>query len=74
MTFKVILAILTYNCRKFGLITCNGFVLESPNLYQICILGFSQLVLKMGVIGLDLQAHLAIISTQEKAFNIALLY
>ena len=28
--------------------TCNGFELESPNLPQICILGFSQMVLNMG--------------------------
>ena len=44
-------------------ITSNGFELESPTLYQVCILGFSQLVLKMGVIDLDLRGHLAI-STQ----------
>ena len=30
------------------MISCNGFLSESPNLHQICILGFSQLVLKMG--------------------------
>ena len=56
------------------MITCNGFKLESPNSHQICILGFSQLVLKMGVIDLDLQGHLAIISTQETAFNFAFVY
>ena len=56
------------------MITCSGFKLESPNLHQICILGFSQLVLKMGVIDLDLQGHLAIISTQETAFNFAFVY
>ena len=38
----------------------KGFELESPNLYRICILGFSPLVLKMGVIDLDLQGHFAI--------------
>ena len=53
-------------------ITCNGFELESPNLHQICILGFSQLLLKMEVIGHDLQGHLAIIPIQETAFNDAL--
>ena len=36
-------------------ITCNGFELESPNLHQICILGFSQLLFKMEVMDLDLQ-------------------
>ena len=55
------------------MITCNGFELESPNLHQICILGFSHLVLKMGVIDIDLQGQLAIISTQERAFDIFLL-
>ena len=52
-------------------ITWNGFELESPNLHQICILGFSHLILKMGV--LDLQGQLAI-STQETAFKVALVY
>ena len=31
--------------------------LESPNLHQPCITGYPQLVLKMGVINLDLQGH-----------------
>ena len=39
-------------------ITYNGFELESPDLHQICILGFSQLVFKMGIIDIDLQGHL----------------
>ena len=55
-------------------ITCNGFELESPNLHQICILGICQTVLKVGVIDIGLQGHLAIISTQETSFNVALLY
>ena len=45
-------------------ITCNGFELQSPNFPQICILGFSHLVLQMKVIDLDLQCDLAI-STQN---------
>ena len=56
------------------MITNNGFELESPNLHQICILGYSQLVLKKEDINLDLQHYLAIISTQETAFNVALVY
>ena len=36
----------------------------SPNMHRICIAGFSRPVLKMGVIDLDLQSHLAI-STQS---------
>ena len=57
------------------MITCNGFQLESPNLYQICILGYSQLVLKMAVIDLDLQCHLAIVLTKKKTtFNVPLVY
>ena len=55
-------------------ITCNGFELESLNLHQIYILGFSWLLLKMEVIELDLQGHLAIIPIQETAFNSALVY
>ena len=53
--------------------TYNGFELESPNLHQICILGFSRLVLKMEVIDIDLQG-LAIVSTQETAFNVDHVY
>ena len=53
--------------------TCNGFELQSPNLRQIYILGYPQLVLKIAVIDLDIQGHLAI-STQETTFNVALLY
>ena len=45
--------------------TCNGFELESPNLHQICILRFSQ-VLKMGVIDLDRRGHLAICTQNTK--------
>ena len=56
------------------MITCNGFELESSNLHQICILGFSQLILKMGIIDLDFQGNLAIILTQETAFNVALVF
>ena len=37
-------------------ITRHRFELESPNLHQTCILGYSRLVLKM-VIDLDLQGH-----------------
>ena len=44
--------------------TCKEFELESQNLLQICILGFSSLVLQMGVIDLYFQGHLAI-STQN---------
>ena len=39
------------------MITHHIFELESPNLYQTCFLGYSQLVLKIGVIDLDLQGH-----------------
>ena len=55
-------------------ITCNGFELESPNLHQICIFGFFRLLLKMEVIEIDLQGHLAIIPIQETGFIIALVY
>ena len=56
--------------------TCYGFELDSPNLHQICILGFSQLVLKIGVIDLDLQRSFGHFNSefQETALNVALLY
>ena len=38
-------------------ITCHRFGLESPNLHQTCILGYSRLVLKMEVIEFGLQVH-----------------
>ena len=56
-----------------GTIACNGFEPESPNLQQICILEFFQLLLKMEIIDFDFQAHWAI-STPEMAFNVALIY
>ena len=63
-----------YEIWFFNMITCNGVELESPNLYQIWILGFPQLVFKMEVIELDLQRHLVIISTKKTTFNIAPVY
>ena len=54
-------------------ISCGGFELESPNLHQIRNLGYSQLLLKMGLIDLDLQGYLAI-SSQETAFNVTVVY
>ena len=48
------------------MITCNRFELESPNFHKICILGFSQMILKMGVIDLDLQGHLVILTENSK--------
>ena len=51
------------------------FQLKAPNLNQICILGFSQLALKMGVIDLDLQGHLAISTPNStKRHSASLLY
>ena len=47
-------------------ITCDRFESESQNLYQICILGFYRLVLKIGVINFDLQGHLAISTENSK--------
>ena len=38
-------------------ITRHKFGLESPNLHKACTLRYSQLILKMGVIDLDLQVH-----------------
>ena len=50
-------------------ITCNAFLLKSQNLHQIYILGFSQLVLKMGVIDIDLQGPLAISTQYSKKLH-----
>ena len=55
-------------------ITCNEFKLESLNLYQVCILRFPQLVLKIGVIDLDLQGHLAILTQNSKKQHPTLLF
>ena len=55
----------------------HQFELESPNLHQTCIMGYAQLlILKIGVIDIDLQGHLAISMSefQEKVFNIAFMY
>ena len=54
-------------------ITFDGFELESLNLHQICILGFSQVILKMGCIVFDLQGHLAIL-THKTAFSVAIVH
>ena len=54
-------------------ITHHRFELESQNLHHACIIRYSRLLLKMGVIDLDLQCHLAILN-QETAFNVALVY
>ena len=43
--------------RLVRTITRQRFGLESTNLHQACIMGYSQLVLKMKVIDLDLQGH-----------------
>ena len=48
--------------RLVRMITRHRFELESPNLHETCILRYSQLVLKMEVIDLDLQGHLAILT------------
>ena len=55
-------------------ITHHKCGLQSLNLHQTCILGYSLLVLKMEVIERDLHGHLAIILTPETSFSIALAY
>ena len=47
------------------LITHQRFELESPNLHQACILGYSELILKIGVIDINFQGHLAISSPRN---------
>ena len=43
--------------RLVRAVTRHRFGLESPNLHQTCILGYSRLVLKIGVVDFDLQGH-----------------
>ena len=51
--------------RLIHMLVCNGFKLESPNLYQICIFNWILSAgIENGVINLDRQGHLAI-STQN---------
>ena len=52
------------NIQLFRVITHHRFGLQSPNLRQTCILWYSQLVLKMEVIGLDLQDHFGHFDTE----------
>ena len=46
-----------YEIRLVRMITRHRFGLESPNLHQTIVLGYSRLVLKMEVINPDLQGH-----------------
>ena len=71
LTLKIILAIFTQNSKKYGLsaITCDGFELESPNVHQIYILGFSSLLLNAVIVDLDLQGHMAIWSQDSKKWH-----
>ena len=63
-----------YGVGLVHITTCNRFDLEPKHLHQIYKLVFSQLVLKTGVIDFDHRGHLAIVLTQETAFNVALIY
>ena len=56
----IVIACIHPSIRKLLLvrtITRHRFELQSPNLHRICSLGYSQLVLKMEVIDLDLKGH-----------------
>ena len=46
----------------FKMTCCNGYQLQSPNLHQTCIIKCPRLVLKMGVIDLEFEGHLAILT------------
>ena len=52
-------------------ITHRRFELESPNLHQICILGYCRLLLKMEAIDLDPQGHLAILTQNSRKFDLS---
>ena len=79
LTSKVILDILIQSSGKNWLLralTCTGFELQAQNLHQICILGFSQLVLKTGVVDPDLQWYFrtCLLRLFEKHFSTSLSY
>ena len=65
-----------FEIRLVCTIVFNGFQLDSPNLHQICILGFSLLAMKMNVIDLDLQGRLAISpqNSNNSCHSMSLLY
>ena len=50
-------------------VTRHKFELESPNLHQTCITGYSRLVLKMEVIDLDLQSHFGHFTQNSRKFR-----
>ena len=52
-------------------ITRHRFKLESSNVHQTCILGYSQLVLKIEVIDLDLQGHFGHLTKNSRKFGLS---
>ena len=51
-------------------ITRQGFELESPNSHRMCILGPYRMLLKMGLIDLDLQGHFGLKLTNFCKFEL----
>ena len=50
------------------MITHHRFELESPDVHQTCIMGYSQLILKLRVIDLDLQGHFGSLPLNSRKF------
>ena len=55
------------------MITRHKFEIESPNLNQTCISGYTRLVLKKGVIDIDLHGHMAISTQNSRKWHSTLL-
>ena len=60
-----------YKNRLVCRISHHGFGLESPNLHQTRILGYSQLVLKMEVIELARQGHFGHFDWNSRKFGLS---
>ena len=52
-------------------ITRHRFELESPNLHQTCIMGYSRWVLTIEVIDLDLQGHFRHLTQNSRSFGLS---
>ena len=70
LAFKVFLAIVTNNSKEFGHSACNVSELQSPDLRQMYILGFSHLVWQSGSLILTFKVTWPF-RLQETAFNAA---
>ena len=63
-----------YEIGHVRVMTRHRHGLQSPNLHQTCILGYSQLVLKINVIDLDLQGHFGHLTQNFRNFSLSMQY